>query len=157
MTTGRLRLLQTGGLLHDLGKLGVGDGALHKNGSLTGKEFDKVRLHPVMGARILEGMEAFQDVVPIVLFHHESWDGSGYPDGLAHEAIPLEARIVAVVDMFDALTSDCPYRGASSVREALDTLRQQADVKLQGSLVAEWVALVSSQPQVLALPLKASD
>lgn len=140
-----LDLLQTAGLLHDLGKLGVADDTLHKNGRLTLDELDKVKLHPVMGARIIEGVDAFRQVVPIVLYHHERWDGSGYPEGLSGPEIPMMARIVAVVDTFDALTSDRPYRNASTVRAALDLQMAEAGVTLDRELVVAWRGLAERQ------------
>jgi response regulator RpfG family c-di-GMP phosphodiesterase len=142
-----LEAVRIAGLLHDIGKLGVADETLHKNGRLTSDEFDRVKLHPVMGARILMGMEAFAEAVPLVLHHHEHYDGKGYPDGLAGEAIPLGARIIAVVDAFDSMTSDRPYRPALSVAEAFGLLRGAAGTQLDGHLVEEWIALVQQEPE----------
>lgn len=143
LENGRLEILAVGGLLHDLGKLGVGDTTLHKNGSLTPDEFDRVKLHPVMGAKILSGIPAFQEVIPLVKYHHEAYDGSGYPEGLAGEAIPLGARIIAIVDTFDALTTDRPYRAALSPQEALERLRSLAGSQLDPSLTQAWCDLVA--------------
>lgn len=138
-----LDMLAVGGLLHDLGKLGVGDTTLRKNGALTPDEFDRVKLHPVMGAKILGGIPAFQEIIPLVQYHHEAWDGSGYPEGLAGEAIPLGARIIAVVDVFDALTTDRPYRATFSHQEALERLRRLAGSQLDPIITQAWCDLVS--------------
>jgi hypothetical protein len=100
------------GLLHDLGKLGVPEAILQKHGRLTGDEFRIIKSHPAFGERmLLDISESFADIALGVRSHHERWDGSGYPDGFAGEAIPLIGRIIAVVDVFEAITSDRPYRG----------------------------------------------
>lgn len=131
-----------GGLLHDLGKLGVGDNTLHKSGSLTSTEFDRVRLHPVMGARILEGLDSFAAVVPLILYHHERYDGTGYPHGLKGDQIPQGARIIATVDTYDSMTSDRPYRSSLSIDDAIMRLRAAAGSQLDGELVETWVRVV---------------
>jgi response regulator RpfG family c-di-GMP phosphodiesterase len=130
------------GLLHDVGKFGIGDGTLRKAGSLTHDELDHVRRHPVMGVRILEGIDALHDIVPMVRHHHERYDGKGYPDGLAGEDIPLGARILAVVDAYDSMTSDRSYRPALSVKEATKRLLAGAGSQLDGRLVTEWIAVM---------------
>ncbi len=98
------------GLLHDVGKIGIPDNVLGKQGKLTDKEFAVVKLHPVIGYEILKPLDRIRFVLPGVLHHHEAWDGSGYPHGLRAEQIPLQARILAVADSYDAMTSDRPYR-----------------------------------------------
>ncbi|HWG43862.1 MAG TPA: HD domain-containing phosphohydrolase [Gemmataceae bacterium] len=103
-------LLQVGVPLHDIGKIGVDDAVLRKAGALDSVEFESMRSHTVRGAAILQGIPGLAAVLPIIRSHHERWDGKGYPDGLAGEAIPLLARMVAVADAFDAMTSDRPYR-----------------------------------------------
>ncbi|MCA9260495.1 MAG: HD-GYP domain-containing protein [Planctomycetales bacterium] len=99
-----------GGLLHDIGKIGIDDQVLNKPGKLTDEEFDHIKEHPQFGYDILKGVEPLSDILPIVLHHHEAWDGSGYPHGLKGEETPLPARIVSVADAFDAMSSDRPYR-----------------------------------------------
>ncbi len=98
------------GLLHDVGKIGIDDNVLRKPGKLTEAEFEHIKTHAEIGYRILSDIKQLDDVLPVVLHHHEQWDGKGYPHGLAGEAIPLLARIVAVADSFDAMGSDRPYR-----------------------------------------------
>jgi HD-GYP domain-containing protein (c-di-GMP phosphodiesterase class II) len=98
------------GLLHDTGKIGIDDTVLRKEGRLTEAEYEHIKTHAEIGHRILAGLKQLDDVLPVVLHHHEQWDGKGYPHGLAGESIPLMARIVAVADSFDAMTSDRPYR-----------------------------------------------
>lgn len=107
-----LEAVRTGALLHDIGKLGVPEYVLLKPGRLTEDEFDKIKMHPSIGAAILEPVEFPWPVIPIVRHHHEKWDGTGYPDGLKGEDIPLTARIMAVADVYDALTSTRSYRQA---------------------------------------------
>jgi putative nucleotidyltransferase with HDIG domain len=114
-----IQAIKAASLLHDVGKIGVPEHILNKPGKLTGSEFEIMKQHAPMGAEILSVIGFPYPVVPIVRHHHENWDGSGYPDGLSGEAIPIGARVLAVVDCFDALTSDRPYRPKLSDRDAL--------------------------------------
>ena len=107
-----------GAVLHDVGKIGIAEAVLMKPGRLTDEERIEMQRHPIIGAEILRPLRLGQIVVPIVRGHHERWDGNGYPDGLRGEAIPIGARIVAVVDAFDAMTHDRPYRAGLSGDEA---------------------------------------
>jgi diguanylate cyclase (GGDEF)-like protein/putative nucleotidyltransferase with HDIG domain len=115
-----LRALEAASLLHDIGKLAVPEYIISKPGKLTPEEFEKMKIHPVVGAEILERVRFPYPVAPVVRAHHEKWDGSGYPDGLKGEEIPLGARILATVDFLDALASDRQYRRAFPLKEALD-------------------------------------
>jgi diguanylate cyclase (GGDEF)-like protein/putative nucleotidyltransferase with HDIG domain len=119
MTERELKALEAASLLHDIGKLGVPDYILNKPGKLTAAEFEKMKIHPVVGAEILSNVKFGFPVATYVRAHHERWDGCGYPDGLAGEEIPLGARILALVDHFDALHSDRPYRKALTREEAI--------------------------------------
>lgn len=119
-----LQALRMGSILHDIGKIGVSDAILQKNGPLTGYEMAQMRQHTVIGAQIVRHVQRLERAVPIILYHHERWDGAGYPSGLAGEQIPLAARIVAVVDSFDAITSTRPYRKARTEAEAFQALRE---------------------------------
>ncbi|MEM7455365.1 MAG: HD-GYP domain-containing protein [Planctomycetota bacterium] len=118
-TADRLHLT---GLLHDIGKIGVDDAALQKPDKLTDEEFELVKAHPESGWSILQGIIQLQYVLPGVLFHHERYDGKGYPDGLSGDDIPLDARILAVVDSYDAMTSDRPYRNGMAHEKAMGIL-----------------------------------
>ena len=113
-----LSTLRRGALLHDIGKIGVPDNVLRKPAALSDAEWAVMKRHPEHGARIISQIPFLQDVSRIVRHHHERWDGKGYPDGIAGESIPLGARIFAVADSFDAMTSDRPYRRAMSVKDA---------------------------------------
>jgi HD-GYP domain-containing protein (c-di-GMP phosphodiesterase class II) len=117
-------------MLHDIGKIGIPDSILNKPGKLTDAEFSIVQEHPVRGHRIIQNVRSLQSEVAGVRHHHERLDGSGYPDGLAGNAIPLDARIIAVADVFDALTSARPYRGPWSSDRAFEILDEEAGTKL---------------------------
>ncbi len=117
------RQIKVGSHLHDIGKIGIRDSVLLKEGSLSPGELHHMQSHTVKGAAILEGILDLAPILPIVRNHHERWDGTGYPDRLAGENIPLTARIVALADSFDAMTSDRPYRPGLSINEAFDQLR----------------------------------
>ena len=129
------------GRLHDLGKIGVPEGVLRKPGPLSDEEWALMRQHPLTGAQILAPLEFFADGMLIVRHHHERFDGSGYPDGLRGLAIPIGARIVAVVDVYDALTSDRPYRPGLAHAVVVDRLRREAGRTLDGELVALFLDL----------------
>jgi HD-GYP domain-containing protein (c-di-GMP phosphodiesterase class II) len=116
----RLSLLRLGGALHDVGKLAVSDAVLNKPGPLTADEILMVRAHPEIGARMVALDKSLLPSLPAVLHHHERWDGEGYPTGRAGVEIPLEARVLAVVDSFDAMTSDRPYRLAMPAEDAIE-------------------------------------
>lgn len=116
-----LTWIRRGSLLHDVGKIGISDIILRKEGPLTEEEWDEMRRHPEMGYQMLRDIRFLEPALDIVLCHQERWDGSGYPRGLSGEQIPLGARIFAVVDTFDAMTSDRPYRAALSI----DTAREE--------------------------------
>jgi HD-GYP domain-containing protein (c-di-GMP phosphodiesterase class II) len=118
-----IRSLEYGARLHDIGKIIVPDHILLKNGPLTDIEWDEMKRHPEAGASMLVNISHLRDAVPYVLYHHEWWDGSGYPQGLLGREIPIEARIMAIVDVYDALTTNRPYRdaeGSSHVKEYMN-------------------------------------
>lgn len=138
----QLKALERGSLLHDIGKIGISDRILHKPGPLSEEEWTIMRRHPDIGARIVEGIPFLEDTIPLIRHHQERWDGSGYPDGLRGEEIPLLARVFSVVDAFDALTSDRPYRKRSSEREALAYLREQAGILFDPRIVELFERLV---------------
>lgn len=111
--------VRMGGVMHDIGKIGVDDAVLRKPGRLTDEEFEKIKEHPVLGYEILKGIRQFKPLLPAVRHHHESWDGTGYPDGLAGDDIPRDAQIMAVADAFDAMTSDRPYRSGMPLEKVI--------------------------------------
>jgi HD-GYP domain-containing protein (c-di-GMP phosphodiesterase class II) len=135
MSAAELRLLARAGLMHDIGKLGIPQAVLGKESPLNESEWTLMRAHPEMGLNLLDRAGQSSREVLAVLYHHERLDGSGYPYGLRAEGIPIEARIVAVADTYDALTSNRPYRMACSEAEARRVLAEEAKTRLDGRAV----------------------
>jgi HD-GYP domain-containing protein (c-di-GMP phosphodiesterase class II) len=134
-TAEELAQLRVGALLHDIGKIGVSDSVLQKPGMLTEEEFALIKEHPTIGRQILEGVHGFEPYLAVVALHHENWDGTGYPHGLTATSVPLSARIVHVVDAYDAMTSDRPYRRGMSPDQAVATLRRFAGTQFDPQVV----------------------
>ena len=147
----QISAIEAASLLHDMGKLAVPEYILNKPGKLTPAEFDRMKLHASVGADILSAIKFPYPVVPIVRHHHENWDGSGYPDGLHGSSIPIGARILSVVDCFDALTSDRPYRPRLSDSEAIRILLERRGAMYDPLIVDTFIAvhaeLVSTDTQ----------
>ncbi len=121
----KIEEIEVGGMLHDIGKIGVPDAILRKPGPLGAEEYEQMKLHPSIGARMLRDVGHLQHIIPYVLWHQERWDGHGYPDGLAGDDIPIEARVLAVADSLDAMTSTRPYRRAMEPEAAIGELQRQ--------------------------------
>ncbi len=134
------RINEYGALLHDIGKIGVPEAILNKPGKLTPEEFAIIKQHPEIGERICQPLRFGPEIGPIVRGHHERWDGGGYPDGLVGEAIPLGARIVAVADSFDAMTTDRPYRKALPLEQVWETLRTGAGTQWDPAVVDAFIS-----------------
>jgi diguanylate cyclase (GGDEF)-like protein/putative nucleotidyltransferase with HDIG domain len=147
MSDSEIQGVKTAALLHDIGKLAVPEHILSKPGPLTQEEFQKIRIHPQVGAEIISAVPFPYPVAPLILSHHERWDGKGYPQGLKGEEIPLGARILSVVDYFDALTSDRPYHKAMTADAAIALLNQEAGKALDPTVVQRFVHLL---PQLSA-------
>src|SRR5438105_3169084 len=145
-----LKAIEAAALLHDTGKLAVPEHILNKPGKLTDSEFEKMKLHVDVGADILSLVDFPYPVVPIVRCHHENWDGTGYPRGVAGEDIPIGARILSVVDCFDALTSDRPYRGRMTEDAALDILRERRGRMYDPNVVDTFIKVFREIPIVEA-------
>jgi diguanylate cyclase (GGDEF)-like protein len=139
MSANDIQGVKTAALLHDIGKLAVPEHILSKPGPLTQEEFQKIRIHPQVGAEIIAGVPFPYPVAPLILSHHERWDGKGYPAGMKGDEIPAGARILAVVDYFDALTSERPYHKAMTDDGAIGLLRQEAGKALDPNLVQMFV------------------
>ena len=120
-----IKQLRMGSLLHDIGKIGIKDDILLKPSTLTEDEYDQIKKHPEIGAQVLEPVKALEFIIPIVLHHHEHYDGQGYPQGLRGEKIPLAARIVSLADAFEAMTSGRPYRRAMTLQTPYEEIQQQ--------------------------------
>lgn len=150
----RIEELRVGAALHDLGKVNVPARVLAKPARLDPEELAHVRAHPIEGAWLLAGVRSLRAALPYVLFHHERWDGDGYPTRRAGESIPLEARLLAVVDAFDAMTSARPYRSALSVEHALEEVARcagaQFDPEIAHAFLNAFEAGEISQPLPLA-------
>ncbi len=135
----QIELLRIGAALHDIGKLAVSDSVLRKPGPLSEVELDEVRLHPEEGARMIGLIGTLRAAVPCVLHHHERWDGLGYPAGAAGTAIPQEARVLAVADAYDAMTSDRPYRPALSQVDAIAEVERCSGAQFDPDVVEVFV------------------
>ena len=152
-----LHALEAASLLHDLGKLAIPEHILNKPGRLTNAEYARMKEHAAIGADIIAGVEFPYPVAPIVRHHHENWDGSGYPDGLRGKQIPLGARVLAIVDCFDALTSDRPYRPAMSKADAVAILLDRRGTMYDPSVVDAFVAQLGHIEPGTPMPAAASQ
>lgn len=137
-------------VLHDIGKIGVDDRVLKKRGVLTAEEFEQMKLHPVIGAEITTPIDQLREMIPGIRWHHEAWNGTGYPDGLRGEQIPLIARIIAVADTFDAITTNRPYQNAYDVDYALQTIRKLTGTKFDAKIVTAFLRAYESRQIALA-------
>ncbi len=151
-----VRQVWLAGLLHDIGKVAVRKAILNKPAPLTRKERDLVRQHPRVVAEILAPIPHLRSLVPLIRHHHERFDGTGYPDGLAGEQIPLGARILAVVDAYEAMTSERPYRPALPDFQVRQVLQEGAGTQWDPDLVACWVSLVREEPTALPVGSEAA-
>lgn len=138
--------LSKAALLHDLGKIGVPDSILHKKGQLNEEEFDFIKKHELIGIKILEPLKDFHDILPWIMYHHERWDGKGYPHGLAGEAIPVASQIIALADVYDALTTGRDYKEAFSSNYAIDELLNSKGTRFNPQLVDLFVELIQHKP-----------
>jgi len=123
-------------MLHDLGKIGISEQILLKKGPLTKAEFKKIKEHPKIGVDIIRPIQSFHNLLPLILYHHERWDGKGYPFGLKGEEIPIGARIIAIADVYEALISDRPYRKALSKKEALKIIRKDSNTSFDPKIAS---------------------
>jgi putative two-component system response regulator len=137
--------LRLGGIVHDVGKLFIPDSILHKAAPLDGRERAIINEHPALGERLCAPLKALAPALPIIRHHHERFDGSGYPDHLAGEQIPLVARIVQIVDIFDALSTARPYKPAWTLEQSLRTMRAEAERGwIDRRLLREFATLIAS-------------
>ncbi|MBW2702909.1 MAG: response regulator [Deltaproteobacteria bacterium] len=137
--------IREGAILHDLGKIGVREDVLNKKGRLTDEEFAHIKTHPLIGAEIVGMIEAYRHLLPMVRHHHERIDGRGYPDGLRGDEIQLSARIIAVADCFDAMTSKRPYRDPMPIEKAKKEIQDSAGTQLDARVVGAFL-MASMQP-----------
>ncbi len=150
-----------GALLHDVGKIGIEDRILKKGGVLTDEEYEQMKLHPVIGAEIMSRIEQLREMIPAIRWHHEAWNGAGYPDGLLADAIPLMARIVGVADTFDAITTNRPYQRAYETDFAIKRITELAGQRFDARIVSAFLqAYKDGEVQVrasAATPTATSD
>jgi putative nucleotidyltransferase with HDIG domain len=133
-----------GALLHDVGKLGVEDTILRKETELTAEEYRQMKMHTVVGAEIMQPIEQLREMIPAIRWHHEAWNGRGYPDALRGEQIPLFARIVAVADTFDAITTNRPYQQAGNIQYAVDTITKLTGSRFDAKVVTAFLRAVQA-------------
>ncbi len=134
--------IEMGGLLHDVGKIGIDDRILRKPGALSDDEFDVMKQHPAKGAAIMSGVAQLIDIVPGMKYHHEKWSGGGYPDNLQGEQIPMQARIVAIADTFDAMTTNRPYQKAMELGYVVEKIKSFAGTRFDPHVVDAFVQAV---------------
>ncbi len=143
--------LRYGFLLHDIGKIGIPERILLKNEALTDREREQIQLHPTLGESLVHAIPSMAEVVlDVISYHHEHYDGNGYPWGLSGQGIPLAARIFAVCDAYDAMTMDRPYRGAMATEEALEELRKRAGTQFDPKLVEAFVEMIERRGGAVA-------
>jgi len=133
------------GLLHDVGKIGVPESILTKPGLLTASEFEYIKKHPLLGANIIQSVQAMKDILPGVKYHHERYDGTGYPEGLKGEEIPFLGRVLAVADAFDAMTSDRSYRKAFPLEKAIQEIERTAGTQFDPQVAYAFIDLIQNQ------------
>jgi HD-GYP domain-containing protein (c-di-GMP phosphodiesterase class II) len=145
------------GLVHDIGKIGVPEHVLTKKGGLTGAEFAEIRKHPEIGAKILQEIPQMEDILGGVLHHHEKYDGSGYPHGIAGEDIPMIARLISLADTFDAMSSTRTYRNAMTRQSVLDELSRVSGTQFDPELTDLFVKLDFSEWEMLMIDHQSSN
>ncbi len=147
----RIKALRMGAMLHDIGKIGVPDAILNKPGPLTDEEFEIMKTHPLLGAKIVENIPFLKPALSYILYHHERYDGKGYPYGLKGEEIPIEGRLLSVIDTVDAITSDRPYRKGRSIEVAIEELKAHSGTQFDPKIVNICIKVLPKLPAHLEL------
>jgi putative nucleotidyltransferase with HDIG domain len=145
LSENEINLIEEASLLHDIGKIGISRKILFKNGKLTEEENERVKKHPEIAVDIIRSIRNLHSIIPIILHHHEKWNGKGYPDGLKGEDIPLGARIMAVADVYHALTSNRPYRKAYSKNEAVETIKDSSGTHFDPKIVEIFLKILREE------------
>ena len=145
-----LDTLKIGGLFHDIGKIGISDAILLKNGKLTDAEYTEIKNHPVIGKNILSNAAIFENIIPIVLYHHERYDGKGYPYGLQDSSIPFLARIVSVADSFDAMTSRRSYRGELDLEYVKNEFKSKSGTQFDPVIASIFLDILNTEYHLIA-------
>jgi putative nucleotidyltransferase with HDIG domain len=144
-----LETLRLGGLLHDIGKIGISDTILTKPGKLTDEEYNEIKKHPVIGKNILSNAEIFKEILPIVLYHHERYDGKGYPYGLADKDIPFLARIISVADAFDAMTSKRSYRNELDIEYVKEEIKSKIGTQFDPVVATAFLDIINNDYRLI--------
>jgi len=147
MPKDEVELIKQAAILHDLGKIGISEKILLKKGKLTKQEFEEIKMHPQIAADILRPIQSLQPLIPLIFYHHERWDGKGYPSGIKGEEIPIGSRIIAVADVYQALTSDRPYRKALNLNKALKIIREGAGTQFDPQIVDIFLKILQKKPK----------
>jgi len=137
--------LRKASMLHDLGKIGIPDAILHKKGRLTNEEFNFIKQHEIFGVNILKPLKDIEDILPWILYHHEKWDGTGYPHGLGGDSIPLASQIISLADVYDALTTGRDYKKAMTKQEAIDIIMQGKGNSFSPRLADIFISILQEQ------------
>lgn len=144
----RIENIKIAAILHDIGKIGIDESILNKPGRLTDDEYDKIKQHPAIGVKIIKDIDFLKDVSGIILSHHERYDGTGYPEGRKHEDIVLEAQILSLADVFDALTSERPYRNAMTREEALEIIENGKGSQFDSKLADDFIKMIKEDKEL---------
>jgi len=144
----RIENLKIAAILHDIGKIGIYESILNKPGKLTDEEFDMIKQHPEIGVKIIRDIDFLKDVSKIILSHHERYDGTGYPEGKKHEETVLESQILSIADVFDALTSERPYRSAMTVEEALEVIEDGKGCQFDDKLADSFIKMIRENEEL---------
>jgi HD-GYP domain-containing protein (c-di-GMP phosphodiesterase class II) len=140
-----IEVVKYAGLLHDIGRIGIDESILVKTDALTQKEYEALKKHPVIGANILKDVNFLEKEIPLVLYHHERYDGNGYPQGLKGREIPLGARILAVADAYDAMTTDRGFKRRMSEQEAIEELKQGKQTQFSPEIVDAFIRVLQGR------------
>jgi putative two-component system response regulator len=140
-----IRILEFGARLHDIGKITVPDHVLNKPSALNEKEWAIMKKHPAVGARILRGISHLKPAIPYILYHHERWDGTGYPEGLQGREIPIEARLLTIADVYDAMTTNRPYHPAQNYGEVIQILRSESGKHFDPDLAPIFISVLEKR------------
>jgi HD-GYP domain-containing protein (c-di-GMP phosphodiesterase class II) len=132
-------------LLHDLGKIGISEKILNKKAKLDKKEYDEIKKHPQIAADILRPVQFLHGLIPFIFYHHERWDGKGYPSGIKGDEIPIGARIIAIADVYEALTSNRPYRKAYSREKAIQIIREGSGKQFDPRIVSVFLKIIEAE------------
>lgn len=140
-----MELIKQAAILHDLGKIGISEKILQKKSKLSKTEFEDIKRHPQIGADILRPIKFLHNIIPLIFYHHERWDGKGYPSGIEREEIPMGARVIAVSDVYQALTSDRPYRKAYTKKKAMKILEEGSGTQFDPRIVTAFLKILQKE------------